>query len=105
LTLVDILDDVTVSTEGVQYRRPDVYNSLFQSVSVAVEDGNEVYAFETVFSKSVQTFVKVHAIKCLPIYYVQTVKIQSSVIGSVVNIRLLPIDTLVDVVGVNLMFE
>jgi hypothetical protein len=54
-----VVDDVTVPIEGVCYRRPDVYNSLFQSVSVPVEEVNDVYGFELEFSKSVQTFVKV----------------------------------------------
>jgi len=55
----NVIDDLTVPTEGVYYRRPDEYNSLFQSVSVPVEEVNEVYGFEIVYSKSVQTYVKV----------------------------------------------
>lgn len=39
------------------YRLPDVYNSLFQSVSKETEDG--VYSYEIVRSKSVETFIKV----------------------------------------------
>lgn len=58
-------DDKTRKNEAF-YRLPDVYNSLFQSVSKETEDGSGVYSYEIVRSKSVETFIKV--IICIYVY-------------------------------------
>ena len=57
--LCNVSGDLTAKSDSVHYRRPDTYNSFYQSVSVPTEDQQALYAFETVLSKSVQTFVKV----------------------------------------------
>ncbi|OWF37358.1 phosphoethanolamine N-methyltransferase 3-like [Mizuhopecten yessoensis] len=41
------------------YRDPLVYESLFASVTIPTEDGRAFYGFEKVFSKSVDTYIKV----------------------------------------------
>lgn len=40
------------------YRDPLVYESLFASVTIPTEDGKAFYGFEKVFSKSVDTYIK-----------------------------------------------
>ncbi|XP_060081826.1 uncharacterized protein LOC132561112 [Ylistrum balloti] len=40
------------------YRDPLVYESLFTSVTIPTEDGRGFYGFEKVFSKSVDTYIK-----------------------------------------------
>jgi phosphoethanolamine N-methyltransferase len=50
--------DCTTQSDAITYRRPDVYNSLYQSVSIPTEDGSAIYGFETVSSKSIQTYIK-----------------------------------------------
>lgn len=63
-------DDKTRKNEAF-YRLPDVYNSLFQSVSKETEDGSGVYSYEIVRSKSVETFIK-HKATCNYIFWLLT---------------------------------
>lgn len=64
LSLSDLAGDRSREANPTQYRDPDVYDALFQSVAIPAEDKSGTYVYEMTLSKPVDTYILV-SLQCM----------------------------------------